>query len=162
MPPGYKAKDLVGAPWLVAMELRRRGWYLRCDIIWDKLGAMPEKVTDRPTRNHEYVFLLSKSERYDCDMSVIAEIMANGKPKNRRAIWRISKQNCPAMHSAVFPDKLAQLCILSGSHTGDTVLDPFMGSGTTGKVAISLDRDFIGIELNPAYCLIAQSKMENY
>jgi DNA modification methylase len=64
---GLKSKDLVGIPWMVAFELRRRGWYLRSDIIWAKLNGMPESVSDRPTRSHEYVFLLSKQARYFYD-----------------------------------------------------------------------------------------------
>jgi DNA modification methylase len=62
-PANVKPKDLVGIPWLVAFALRNDGWYLRSDIIWHKPNPMPESVTDRPTKSHEYVFLLSKSER---------------------------------------------------------------------------------------------------
>lgn len=70
---GIKPKDLVGIPWLVAFALRANGWYLRSDIIWAKRNCMPESVTDRPTRSHEYIFLLSKSERYHYDAEAIAE-----------------------------------------------------------------------------------------
>lgn len=71
---GYKNKDLIGIPWMLAFELRRRGWYLRQDIIWDKSGCcMPESVTDRCTKAHEYVFLLSKSPRYYFDHEAIQE-----------------------------------------------------------------------------------------
>ena len=70
---GLKPKDLVGVPWLFAFEARRRGWYLRSDIIWAKPNPMPESVTDRPTKSHEYLFLLTKSERYYYDAQAIAE-----------------------------------------------------------------------------------------
>lgn len=71
---GYKNKDLIGIPWMLAFELRKRGWYLRQDIIWDKSGCcMPESVTDRCTKAHEYIFLLSKSPRYYFDYEAIQE-----------------------------------------------------------------------------------------
>ena len=72
-PPGLKAKDLVGIPWRVAFALQADGWYLRSDIIWAKPNPMPESVTDRPTKAHEYLFLLSKSERYHYDADAIKE-----------------------------------------------------------------------------------------
>jgi DNA modification methylase len=71
--PGLKHKDLVGIPWMVAFALRADGWYLRSDIIWAKPNPMPESVTDRPTKAHEYVFLLSKGSRYFYDAAAIAE-----------------------------------------------------------------------------------------
>jgi len=71
--PGLKPKDLVGIPWRVAFALQADGWWLRSDIVWSKPNAMPESVTDRPTKAHEYVFLLAKSERYYYDANAIAE-----------------------------------------------------------------------------------------
>jgi DNA modification methylase len=72
-----KAKDLVGIPWRVAFALQADGWYLRSDIIWAKPNPMPESVTDRPTKAHEYVFLLAKSQRYYYDAAAIAEEALN-------------------------------------------------------------------------------------
>lgn len=72
-PDGYKAKDLIGIPWMVALALRADGWYLRSDIIWAKRNPMPESVTDRPTKAHEYIFLLSKSAKYYYDAESILE-----------------------------------------------------------------------------------------
>ncbi|UOF77586.1 adenine specific methyltransferase mboiiA [Caudoviricetes sp.] len=74
---GLKRKDLVGIPWLIAFALRADGWYLRSDVIWSKPNAMPQSVKDRPTSSHEYVFLLSKSERYYYDASSILEPFAD-------------------------------------------------------------------------------------
>jgi site-specific DNA-methyltransferase (cytosine-N4-specific) len=71
VPCGLKPKDLVGIPWMVAFALRADGWYLRSDIIWSKPNPMPESVTDRPTKAHEYLFLLSKSPRYYYDADAI-------------------------------------------------------------------------------------------
>lgn len=69
----YKRKDMIGIPWMLAFELRRRGWYLRQDIIWEKPNCMPEAVTDRCTKAHEYIFLLSKSKHYHFDAEAIKE-----------------------------------------------------------------------------------------
>jgi DNA modification methylase len=74
--PGLKPKDLVGIPWRVAFALQARGWWLRSDIVWSKPNPMPESVTDRPTKSHEYVFLLTKSERYFYDAEAIKEAAA--------------------------------------------------------------------------------------
>lgn len=71
--PGVKPKDLIGIPWRVALALQAAGWYLRSDIIWAKPNCMPESVTDRPTRSHEYLFLLTKSSRYFYDAEAIKE-----------------------------------------------------------------------------------------
>ncbi len=73
MPPDLKPKDLVGIPWRVAFALQADGWYLRSDIIWAKPNPMPESVTDRPTKAHEYVFLLSKGPRYFFDQEAVRE-----------------------------------------------------------------------------------------
>ncbi len=72
-PPGLKSKDLIGIPWRVAFALQADGWYLRSDIIWAKPNPMPESVTDRPTKSHEYVFLLTKKARYWYDQEAIKE-----------------------------------------------------------------------------------------
>ena len=73
MPKPGKPKDLIGIPWMVAFALRADGWYLRSDIIWHKPNCMPESVTDRPTKSHEYIFLLSKSQKYYYDKEAILE-----------------------------------------------------------------------------------------
>tara|TARA_R110002020_G_scaffold145908_4_gene320213 strand:- start:7959 stop:8780 length:822 start_codon:yes stop_codon:yes gene_type:complete len=70
---GLKPKDLVGIPWRVAFALQSDGWYLRSDIIWHKPNPMPESVTDRPTKSHEYMFLLSQSSRYYYDADAVKE-----------------------------------------------------------------------------------------
>jgi len=71
--PGLKPKDLVGIPWRLAFALQADGWYLRSDIIWAKRNPMPESVTDRPTKAHEYVFLLTKEPRYYYDLEAVRE-----------------------------------------------------------------------------------------
>lgn len=92
---GLKPKDLIGMPWRLAFALQADGWFLRCDIIWHKPNPMPESVSDRPTKSHEYLFLLSKSERYFYDAEAIKEPVS-GTANPRRAMktpdgWGTSK-----------------------------------------------------------------------
>lgn len=284
---GLKSKDLIGIPWRVAFALQDAGWYLRSDIVWSKPNAMPESVTDRPTRAHEYVFLLTKSARYFYDAAAIKtppkeidwearkdradtshksmpDVMKNGMrphtdkqrghsrrhdgfndrwdamPKaeqqskfaNARSVWEIATKPFSGAHFATMPAELARRCIAAGTsergccprcgapytrivdresswparkETGATagnvgvsndyqngihggvkhhnlggfsstkgwqptcecdagdpvpcvVLDPFSGSGTTGKVALELGRNFVGVELNLAYIALSQER----
>jgi DNA modification methylase len=189
---GLKTKDLVGIPWRVAFALQNNGWWLRSDIIWSKPNPMPESVTDRPTKAHEYIFLLTRSEHYFYDAEAIrengspnrpwAEQTSNvgskalhtrddggnqttiGKPakegkRNARTVWTINVANFPEAHFATFPEALVQRCVLAGSRTGDVVLDPFAGSGTTCAVADAYQRRFVGIELNPRYVEMARRRI---
>lgn len=107
---GAKPKDLLGIPWMVAFALRADGWWLRSDIIWDKKNGMPESVRDRPTRSHEYVFLLAKSQHYFYDDYAVRE--PNG---NKRSVWRIATLPYSAAHFATMAPELAETCILAGS-----------------------------------------------
>jgi len=196
VPNGLKPKDLIGIPWRVAFALQADGWWLRSDIIWHKPNPMPESVTDRPTKSHEYMFLLTKSARYYYDADAVKEPLAdstladkrNGKGRlttgdntkydlppcswyrnrkftnpalgrNLRSVWTIPTQSYSGAHFATYPEKLVEPCIKAGSKEGDVVLDPFCGSGTTGKVAVKLGRDFIGIELNPEYIELARERI---
>lgn len=172
-----KSKDLVGVPWRVALALQADGWFLRSDIIWYKPNPMPESVTDRPTKSHEYLFLMSKSRKYYYDAEAIAEPVsstgggnfsreyADAQPghgamqlerpdyqsRNKRSVWTVPTAHYTQAHFATFPPNLIKPCILAGTKPGDTVLDPFAGSGTTGMVAIELGRRATLIELNPDY-----------
>ncbi|MBC6406478.1 MAG: site-specific DNA-methyltransferase [Rhodospirillales bacterium] len=154
-PQGLKSKDLQGIPWRLAFALQDDGWYLRADIIWNKPNAMPESVKDRPTRAHEYLFMLTKSEKYYYDRQSILE--PNGR--NRRSVWNIHTQGFPGAHFATFPPKLIEPCIRASSRPGDYVLDPFFGSGTTGAVAHRLGRKYAGIELHPDYVALAAARL---
>jgi len=191
-PAGCKTKDLIGIPWMLAFALRADGWYLRQDIIWHKPNPMPESVRDRCTKAHEYLFLLSKSERYYFDSEAIAEPVAastverlnqptleqqagssrvpgknNGNMKavgstdtrNKRSVWTVTTRPYKGAHFATFPTDLIEPCILAGSRSGDIVLDPFMGSGTTAQVAKGLDRRYLGCELNPAYKALQDERL---
>ena len=239
---GLKPKDLIGIPWRLALALQADGWYLRADIIWHRNNPMPESVTDRPTKAHSYVFLLTKRARYFYDADAVREGYAtdgvnggmlsrgrigpqgwqSGTPKNpagrnARSVWTINTRPFSGAHFAVMPEALPERCIKAGTsergvcgdcgapwervvekerakdpnrHTGRAAvgcsdrqdadqprmivtarttgwaptcscdagdpqpalcLDPFFGSGTTGKVARDLGRSYVGVELNPEY-----------
>jgi DNA modification methylase len=154
-PEGLKPKDLIGIPWRLAFALQAAGWFLRADIIWNKPNCQPESVKDRPTRSHEYLFLLSKSEKYVYDSN------AKRGPNNRnlRTVWDINTQATHEAHFATFPASLVEPCIGASTRPGDVVLDPFIGSGTTGLVALASNRRFVGIELNPDYVRIAERRL---
>jgi site-specific DNA-methyltransferase (cytosine-N4-specific) len=149
-PPGLKDKDLIGVPWRLGFALQADGWYLRSDIIWHKPNAMPESVKDRPTRAHEYLFMLTKEERYRYYGETVMEETDQGR-RNRRTVWNINTAPSLGAHVASFPPDLVEPCILASSKPGDYVLDPFFGVGTVGLVAQGLGRRFIGAELNPEY-----------
>jgi DNA modification methylase len=191
--PGLKPKDLIGIPWRVAFALQADGWYLRSDIIWAKPNPMPESVTDRPTKSHDYIFLLSKRERYFYDAEAIKErsttfgsvpeisnmpkgaylnrdnavsgygfIYSRGpcasEFRNRRSVWTVASEPYAEAHFATFPTKLIEPCVLAGSRPGDIVLDPFIGSGTTARVAQRLGRQYLGCELNPQYVAMCDER----
>lgn len=154
-PDGLKPKDLIGVPWLLAFALQKEGWFLRADIIWNKPNCQPESVKDRPTRSHEYLFLFSKSEHYRYDPKAVRG--PNGR--NLRTVWELQTKSYPAAHFATFPPALVEPCLALGSRPSDFILDPFIGSGTTGTVALKMNRRFVGIELNPAYLQIAEERL---
>lgn len=220
---GLKVKDLIGMPWAVAFSLRDKvGFYLRNDIIWEKGNCVPESVTDRLTKSHEYIFLMTKSMRYYFDHEAIQEpaisydgrkdIYSKGSPKyqenvmpnhkradlantkapkwhfknlqekgqtpntmhlrradglpdkqypmrNKRDVWMVNTKPNKESHFAVYPDELIRPCILAGCPRGGIVLDPFMGSGTTARVARKYGRKYLGFELNPEYIKIIEQKV---
>lgn len=148
-PPGYKQKDLVGVPWLLAMALRADGWILRRDVIWNKLSATEPTRSDRPAGSHEHIFLMAKSLRYFFDASSLPH----------GTVWNIRPKGVDG-HSAAFPPELAENCIKSGCPEGGTILDPFGGAGTTGLVADRLCRHATLIELNPSYRVLAEDRLK--
>ena len=154
-PEGLKPKDLIGVPWLLAFALQKDGWYLRADIVWNKPNCQPESVKDRPTRSHEYLFLFSKNERYRYAPGAVR----GPHGRNVRTVWEIPTRPYPEAHFATFPPALVEPCLQLGSQKNDLILDPFIGSGTTGVVALKLERRFVGIELNPDYLLLAEGRL---
>lgn len=250
-----KPKDLCMVPFRLALSLQSDGWFVRSDIVWAKPNPMPESVTDRPTKAHEYLFLLSKSERYFYDADAIREESVAGwrgssftseqdkatkhrlgmgdrverTGRNARTVWTIPTEAFSEAHFATFPRALVKPCVLAGTsekgvcpkcgagwvrqvtaeggsigkdYRGNrdhdleeghriidrrakggngytrkeigwqpsckcgcedtipaTVLDPFLGSGTTGVVALGYGRRFIGIELSAEYLCIAERRL---
>jgi len=217
-PPGLKRKDMVGIPWRVAFALQEDGWYLRQDIIWAKPNPMPESVTDRCTKSHEYIFLLTKCEQYFYNHEAIKEPSEsdhdsgngfegrqggakhmpmsggagtkqpwlhrnsnsprvtgnlpgrddNGRAcngpgqeyRNTRSVWRVGTQPYSEAHFATFPLELPRRCIKAGCPADGVVLDPFMGSGSTGVACVNLGAKFIGIERERAYFDIACERID--
>ena len=177
--------------------MQEDGWYLRQDIIWHKPNPMPESVTDRCTKSHEYIFLFSKMEKYYFDSQAIQEEavtqadprigkrvdydgMRKGQEgtgnrafvslkttedgvvvRNKRDVWTVNLKPNKEAHFATYPEELIVPCILAGCPEGGVVLDPFMGSGTTGIVARKLNRNYVGCELNPTYKAMAERRINN-
>lgn len=186
-PNGLKPKDLMMLPARLALALQSDGWWLRSDIIWHKPNPLPENVTDRPTSAHEHVLLLAKSARYYYDAGAIKEDAVKGSAgagrrnyridvrhgrvsdgqtmqeaeagRNKRNVWTVA--TCPyrEAHFATFPLALVEPCILAGSRAGDTVLDPFSGSGATGVVALRHGRSYVGVELNAEYAEMSRRRI---
>ncbi len=154
-PEGLKDKELIGLPWRFALAMQEAGWWLRSDIIWYKPNCQPESVKDRPTRSFEHIFLFAKSERYYYDVSAVKG--PNGR--RLRDVWDINTVAYSGAHFATFPPELVRRCVLIGTREGDYVLDPFMGSGTSGQVARTTNRRFIGCEINKAYLPLIMERM---
>lgn len=200
----YRDKTLLGIPWRVALALQDDGWILRSDIIWHKTNAMPSSVKDRPTTDHEYIFMFSKAPEYFYYADAIREPhitfsekskmkggrnhfgKRNGTPengknggnanlhngrwdqafhpkgRNKRTVWDLSLGKFRDTHFAVYPEKLVETCILASTKEGDSVLDPFIGSGTTALVAYKLGRNFTGVELVKKYKDMAEKRIAPY
>lgn len=154
---GLKDRDLIGLPWRVAFALQADGWILRSKITWIKKTAMPESVKNRPTNATEEIFLFTKSPTYFYDPNGFRETSG----ANLRNYWILGPDQKGNGHPAAFPRELARRCILLGSRVGDTILDPFGGSGTTGLSAIELGRKAVLIELNPAYARIGRERIQH-
>lgn len=182
---GLKHKDLIGIPWRCALALQDAGWYLRSEITWCKKAPMPESVQDRPTSATEKIFLLTKSDRYYYNAEAVKQKAGdwgtrdrtNGKYHNEgtglqphsgleknydmanlRNYWLLGPEPCRDAHFAVYPSEIPRRAILAGSKPGDLILDPFGGSGTTGKVALELGRRAVLVELNPDYAKLCKER----
>ena len=154
---GLKDRDLMGLPWRVAFALQADGWILRSKITWIKKTAMPESVKNRPTSATEEIFLFAKTANYFYDSSAVRETTG----ANLRNYWILGPEPHGNGQPAALPRELARRCILLGSRVGDTVLDPFSGSGTTGVAALELGRKAMLIELNPAYAHMTKERAQH-
>ena len=189
MPPGFKSKDLMLIGARMAIALQKDGWYLRNEIIWHKKGVRPENVSDRFTRTHEKVYLLTKAGNYWFDQDEVREPLvtkpraatgstaqalprrvlrvgdrvrvwtANPLGRNGRDIWEIATTSHKGKHPATFPTELVRRCLKASCPPGGHVLDPFAGSGTTGLASAELGHTATLIELNPEYVSEARCRL---
>lgn len=184
-PTGFKRKELMGIPHRLVFALQEMGFYWRDELCWWKRNTMPESVTDRCTRTHEFVFMLTKSEKYFYNQSAIKEPSTSGdanRPRgsagvmgqlnsgrrvfevrteklelrNKRSVWDVPANPTPYAHFATFPELLIEPMVLAGCPEGGVIVDPFFGSGTVGRVAQKHKRDWIGFDTNAEYCHMAR------
>ena len=151
---GLPRKSLIGIPWRVALALQLDGWTLRSDIVWVRNSAIPEPSSkDRPWRKFEHVFLFSKGPRYFFNRKGL---------EGEEDVWFIEPDRnslARGTHYAPYPRALVERCINAGCPEGGTVLDPFLGGGTTMSVAAQMGRASVGIELNPDFCSFVADQM---
>lgn len=183
----YPRKSLCLIPFRFAIEMVNRSWILRNVIVWHKPNAMPESVKDRFTVDFEYVFFFTKNSKYHFEQQFEPHLskpakkivgrknspvqQSQGDPKgehayypqgrNKRCVWSINTKPFKEAHFAVYPPELIEPIIKAGCPQNGIVLDPFIGSGTTAIVALSLGRNFIGFEINKKYCEIAEQRIRN-
>lgn len=141
---GLPRKSLIGIPWRVALAMQEDGWTLRSAVIWQRPGTLPEPTAhDRPWRTHENIFIFSKGPRYYFRRDAL---------QGEEDIWKIvARPENPGAHFAPYPRELVDRCLACGCPENGTVLDPFVGSGTTMVSALASGRQAIGIELKPEY-----------
>ncbi|MBX3657414.1 MAG: hypothetical protein KF740_03170 [Ramlibacter sp.] len=147
-------KSAIGIPWRVALEMASRGWVLRSPIIWHRENCLPESVADRPTRSYENLFMFAQNRKYFFNKQPLID------QKVEEDMWTIAaRPRGNGLDTAPFPDDLVRRCLEIGCPEGGVVLDPFLGSGTTARVAVSMGRPAIGIDLNREFCLYSANQL---
>ena len=154
---GLQRKSLIGIPWRVALRLISQEWVFRSTVIWHRKNRLPEFVRDRPGRSYEYVFILAKNRRYFFNKQALID------KKIEEDLWTIAAQpkSTNGLYTAPFPDELVERCLEVGCPENGIVLDPFMGSGTTVRVALSTGRSAVGIDLKREFCLFAVESLRS-
>lgn len=150
---GVPRKTTLGMPWRVALAMIADGWVLRSPIIWQRPAPVPEASSkDRPWRTYETIFMFARKPRYRFDRDMLDGV---------EDVWRIGNrpQSSKGLHSAAFPEELAERCIMLATQKGDEVLDPFSGTGTTLVAAVRNGRSSTGIDLSPEYCEFAAKRL---
>lgn len=188
--PKIKNKSLCLIPHRFAIGCIDRGWILRNDIIWAKSNGMPESVTDRFSKKHEYMFFFVKNEKYYFDLDAIRDkTITKSNVRNKREesygselgvgagtrewnnpngknpgdvsdFWDIPLKPNSLKHYATYNESLISKPILAGCPKGGIIYDPFMGTGTTAESALRLGRKYIGSEMSEEYCRIAEKRLE--
>ena len=173
MKAGCKQKDLIGIPWQLAFALRSDGWFLltKSKKYYYDAAAIAEPIA--PGTAARYRQGRGAGHKYAEKVPGQGKVQGINQPRsggyyddalipttrNKRDVWLINTVPYKGGHFAAYPPKLAETCILAGCPAGGVVLDPFFGSGTTGLAAKSLDRRYIGIELNAEYCALAGARI---
>lgn len=154
---GIRGKSMIGIPWRVAIEMTKRKWILRSNIIWHREKALPEKVKDRPKRSYEHVFMFSKSRFYFFNQEPLKL-----KPEIDEDVWTVpARPKSNGIDTAPYPDELVKRCLEIGCPEKGLVLDPFAGSGTTLRVSLESGRPSVGIDLNRAFCEYMVKELAN-
>ncbi|GAB3883363.1 DNA-methyltransferase [Spirosoma agri] len=152
---GIRPKSLIGIPWRVATEMIRRGWVLRSTIIWYRKHALPESVRDRPRRSYEFVFMMTKHKDYYFNREPLKEV-------EQEDMWTITaRPKSQNLGTAPYPDELVERCLSIGCPNSGLVLDPFLGSGTTARVALNMGRDVVGIDLSKEFCEYTVNQLQS-
>lgn len=148
---GLQRKSIIGVPWRVALEMCTRMWVLRSTIIWHRENCLPEAVGDRPSRSYEYVFMFAKERKYYFNKRPLFD------QRVEEDMWTIPARprGGNGLDTAPYPDELVRRCLQIGCSPGGIVLDPFIGSGTTARVALSMGLSAIGIDLKREFALHA-------
>lgn len=153
---GLQRKSIIGIPWRVAIKMSSCGWVLRSPIVWHRENCLPEAATDRPSRSYEHVFMFVKSRRYFFNKQPLID------QKIEEDLWTIPARPkvINGIDTAPYPDALVQRCLQIGCSQGGMVLDPFLGSGTTGRVALAMGHSIVGIDLNREFCVYSANKFK--
>lgn len=149
-------KSIIGVPWRVAIEMMSRKWVLRTPIIWHREKALPESVIDRPRRSYEYVFMFAKDRKYYFNRQPLID------RKFDEDVWTVlarPKANS-GIDTAPYPDELVERCLEIGCPSDGVVFDPFVGSGTTMRVAVQSGRKGIGVDLSTDFCNYILNEMQ--
>lgn len=152
---GLQRKSIIGIPWRVAIEMCRRGWVLRSTIIWHREKCLPEAAHDRPSRSYEYVFMFAKERKYYFNRQPLVD------QRIEEDMWTIPARPgaTNGLDTAPYPDELVRRCLQVGCPRGGIVLDPFVGSGTTLRVALSMNYSAIGVDLKREFALYAARQL---
>jgi len=155
---GIQRKSTIGIPWRVAIKMCSRGWVLRSPIIWHRENCLPEPVADRPSRSYEYVFMFVKGRHYYFNKQPLID------QKVEEDMWTIAARpkGTNGLDTAPYPDELVQRCLEIGCPPNGVVLDPFLGGGTTARVALKLGHSAIGIDLKREFCLYSINQLRAF
>lgn len=155
---GVQRKSILGIPWRVAIAMCSRGWVLRSPIIWHRENCLPESATDRPSRSYEYVFMFAKDRHYYFNKQLLID------QKIEEDMWTIAARpkGTNGIDTAPYPDELVRRCLEIGCPPNGVVLDPFLGSGTTARVALNMGHSVIGIDLKHEFCLYSVNSLQSF